>query len=325
MNVFSDIQDVQKDYISKRLRTFIIWFVVSAHVCLVVIPYLAMLLSSWLGPQKVLVSKVVLVDSEPNDNIIPSKYPGKNPNPPDEVPPPPGKLDDVPNLPQAPEPTPTPTPPEPQPQPEPQPETPQVTPTPPKPDQPVIQVPRTTPKKPAPATKKWTPIDPSKIKLTHVKPNGKTSPRRKSSNSSSNTAAKSLNDLANELRNGSGAGTGGGAPGGTIGGKGIAGGAGGPLGEYSPGVNDFYARVRSFLLSRWINRPSTNALGGATPSVRVNFSVDGSGRILSMNIHKCGIPVMDVSVEATLRNLRQLPAPPRGEAMSFYVDMRVED
>ena len=103
-------------YVGSKLKRFIVWLVIGVHVSIIVIPGLVMALIAWLKPQEVLVSKVVLVDSLPNDNTIPSHNPGPAPTPSNDPPAPPSDLPDIPDVQEVPAPTPpTPTPPQPKP------------------------------------------------------------------------------------------------------------------------------------------------------------------------------------------------------------------
>ncbi len=313
------------ELVRKGLRRFIFWTVLILHVFVFFLPFLWFLFSSWIQPKKMTVTKVVFVDSEPNDNLIPSHFPGKNPtpnenpalgdgNPPPSVPDDPGKVDPIPD--------PVPLPP-----------------VPPKTKiaeskKPVKAVVKKTVKAPekseTPSSKtvskhpqkppKKTYLDPKDIKITRSSKTGKGSKTGPRSNSRYSQAANDLNALANDLRRGTG-----GSPKGSVTGRGDPGGAGGPLGDYDPTVSDYHARLISFLRNRWRNMPSRNSLGGRYPVAKIHFVIDDSGRILNMRLESSGVPVMDASVLDVMRGLSALPAPPKGMTRSFYVNMRIDE
>ncbi|MBQ7404734.1 MAG: hypothetical protein IJW05_14990, partial [Lentisphaeria bacterium] len=108
-------------YVGSKLKRFIVWLVIGVHVAVIIIPGLVMALIAWLKPQDVLVSKVVLVDSMPNEHTTPSLNPGAAPTPSNDPPVPPD-LPDIPEMQEVPAPQP--------PQPKPVPPTPKPTPKP---------------------------------------------------------------------------------------------------------------------------------------------------------------------------------------------------
>ena len=283
-------------YVGPKTKRFIVWFVVAAHVSIFVIPGLVFAFISWLKPNMVLVSKVVLVDSAPNDHKTPSRNPGSAPEVNNDPVPPPD-LPDIPKIQEVQPPTPPP--------PVQRPKT-VVKKTDPVPKPPVQKPEKVVPApekkvQPPKKTSAWKPLDSKDIK---IQPGKRSNPR-----TAANQKSSALEKLAKDLRTNA-------APGG----------AGGPMGKYSPDANDYYQKVGAYLRSKWVDQPDVSALGGSRPFVVVMFHISPNGRILSTRIEQpSGVAVMDASVQRFLRTLTVLPAPPNRNMTRFSVTMRIED
>ena len=279
--------DSPYQYVSSGSKVFIVWLVIALHLAIFVIPGIIYAIVTWLQPDKVLVSKVVLVDSLPNEHTAPSRNPGEAAEPQNDFVQPP----DVPDIPEV-----------------------REVEVPPKPKKVPQEKPRPKPvktEKTVPAEKKipkpekkssWKPLDAKDIKIQKNPNAGKKTPTIQKKNGS-------FSKLAGEIRSGA-----------------KAGGAGGPMGKYSPDANDYYSNVGAYLRMKWVDQPDVSALGGRRPVVEVQFHISPDGRILSTKILKpSGVAVMDASVQRFLRSLTRIPAPPRKDLTRFTVWLRIED
>jgi len=310
--------------VSRQGRRGIFVFSLSAHFMLVLLPYILFLVFNYLNPPLV-VTKVSLVDSPPNEWDRPSLHPDENnPNPIFDEP----KLGDIPELssvPDIPE-----LPPEPQPEP-PAPEPPK--PEPPKPPEPkpepkpdpkpvVVETPKPKPESPKPPEKKPEPpkstlLRPEDIKTTGNRRVTNTNPTpTRPVTTASNTSNKNNQAVLDAVREM-------GSPTGNKNSTLTPGGAGGAKGVVSKDFADYYVAVDRYLRPLW-NPPGEDVLGGARPFVEIAFKVDDKGRILSKRIvRKSGIAVMDASVEQLLSTLTVLPKPP--QAMELTATMRINN
>lgn len=312
-------------YVKGGKRSLIFGSVSILHAGLILIPFLLYSLSNFINPP-VSVTKVSLVDSPPNDNERPSKYPdAARPDPvgtPDYGDPRP--ITDIPDVPDPVV--------EPEPEPVAKPE-PKVEPAPPepKPDvKPVAKIPKTEAKVPKELVKpkeskvkpkpKWKSPDEIK-KSTKIIRKGTT---RTSGNKSSDTRRQ---DIRNILKNWAATGgTGSGSPNssryGMRGGRGLAGGGGGPVGVLDKDLIDYYDKVAAYLKRNW-NQPNKAALNNSMPKVEVRLRIDNAGKVLSATIiRRSGNRAMDASVEELVQELKVLPNPPK--AMEFVVTMEID-
>jgi len=89
------------------------------------------------------------------------------------------------------------------------------------------------------------------------------------------------------------------------------------------GVFDSYVPLLIEFIQREWKRVAPNDMGTKV-IVPLYFEIDGRGNVLRSSIRKrSGIPVLDAAVEAMLRSMRRLPAPPDGKRQSFTVNLRV--
>ncbi len=317
-------------YIKGGKRSLIFGSVSMIHAGLILIPFLLYSLSNFINPP-VSVTKVSLVDSPPNDNDRPSKYPDAAR--PDSVGIPdygdPGPITPIPDVTEPviePKPEPA-VKPEPVVKPEPK-----VEPAPPetKPEvKPVVKTPKTEVRVPKelvkpkeskaakPKTKWKSPDEIRKSTKVIRRGTAKTSGRK------SPNAYKQ--DIQNILKNwAETGGTGSGRPNssryGMRGGKGLAGGGGGPAGVLDKDLIDYYSKVRDALKRRW-NQP--RIAPGNMPQVELLLHVDVSGKVHSATItRRSGNRAMDASVEELIRDLKVLPNPPK--TMKINVTMEID-
>ena len=290
------------DQVKGKTKRVIVWFVIGAHVVLILIPGIVFALMEWMKPEKPVVHKVTLTNKIPGSNQQSETNTTSEPDSGD-LPDPPTDVSDVPEMPQ-----PKPQPPQPKPQPpQPKPQPPQPTPK-PKPK------PKTPPKKVTPVQKRPTAEDirkkiqrnPNRNKTAKVNP----SPRQpKNINISRNPGSRKnyLSDLASDIKDSARQGSSGNS---------INTGA----------ALSYYDSVGSFLERLWErDRPNSAAIGGRKPVVVVEFTVAPGGSIISKRIiRKSGVRVVDASVERLLARISSLPQPPQG-IKRFTVNMRVKD
>ena len=302
-------------YVGGGKRTLIFGSVSLFHIGLILVPFLLYSLSSLIDPP-VSVTKVSLVDSPPNDNERPSRFP--DPKRADPVGTPdygdPGPISDIPDVPDpAPEPEPAPAKAEPvktEPVPEPVKTEPKAVPE-------VKVPPKPKPVKPKP---KWKSAAEIRKSTKFVRRGtGKRSPARRSSDSR-------RQDIRNILKNWASETGGTGSPNasryGMRGGRGLAGGGGGPVGVLDRDLIAYYDKVAAYLKRQW-NQPNQAALGGTMPKVEIRLKIDSAGRVLSANIfRRSGNRAMDASVEELIGKLKVLPNPPK--AMEFAVTMEID-
>ena len=297
------------DKVRSKTKRIIVWFVIGAHVILLVIPGIVYALTQWLKPAKPIVHKIVLADSMPAGDSTPDGNSGGSPEQPSEPDlPTPNDISDIPEMPQPKPQPPKPQPPKPQPKPKPKP---QPKPTPkPKP----VQKPKPQPKpQPKPVQKPKPKLTDEQIrssiqrtpqKSPVVKPN-----RTPTRNPNPNPQKNIYSDIARDIRAGN-----------------SSGGNGRGSSHNSGAASSYYGTVGSYLERLWErDRPSSAALGGRHPVVVVRFRVSPSGAILYKRIErKCGIQSVDASVERLLARITALPQPPQGIS-EFTVNMRVEE
>ena len=325
-------------YVQSGKRTLIFSTVTLFHAAMLILPVVFLAISEKINPP-VFVTKLPIVDSEPNDNEIMSPYPDARRKTPDGVPdkgepdpdlPPIEQFEPIKDLPKLPDPPkeqkaePQPQPPAPAPQPQPK-ET-------AKPEKrPVEKVPETVKQTPVENGKGKTPAKtdskPKKKYLSadDIKISRKVVHRNTSRKNTGNSAAVSANAraeaarnarnaaLAQRLRNLSQYGV--------AGGQGTPGGGGGRNGVVSKEINDYYNKTEAFLKRRW-NQPRLVRKTANLKAV-VAIQVDARGRILSARIiQSSGVSAMDASVRELLASLSTLPVPPK--AMAFTVDMEID-
>ena len=95
------------DQVRNKTKRIIVWFVVGAHIAVLLIPGIVYALIEWLKPAKPDIYKVVLTEKIPGEERNPSPDPGGSP---EDLPPSPNDVSDIPELPQ-----PKPEPPQPKP------------------------------------------------------------------------------------------------------------------------------------------------------------------------------------------------------------------
>ena len=298
------------DKVRQKTKRIIVWFVIWAHVILLVIPGLVYALTEWLKPEKTVVHKVVLADSPPAGNPTPGGSQGDPPPQTDDPLPDPGEISEIPDMPQ-PKPTPEPTPkPKPVVKPKPTPK--------PKP-KPVVK-PKPTPKpKPKPVVKPKPTPKPKRLTADQIRSKIQRSPQKRpvrqtqrqprNININPNPDRNVYSDIAKDIRAGN------------------TSGGGGSGRSYNYGaVSSYYGTVGNFLERLWErDRPNSSALGGRHPVVVVRFRVAPNGTIMMKRIErKCGIASVDASVERLLARIKALPQPPQGVS-EFTVNMRVEE
>lgn len=318
-------------YVQSGKRTLIFSTVTLFHAAMLILPVVFLAISEKINPP-VFVTKLPIVDSEPNDNEIMSPYPDARRKTPDGVPdkgepdpdlPPIEQFEPIKDLPKLPD------PPKEQ-KAEPQPEPPAETAKPEK--RPVEKVPETVKQTPVengkgktPAKteskprKKYLSADDIKIskKVVHRNSTRKNTSSRNAADSANARAEAARNArnaaLAQKLRNLSRYGV--------AGGQGTPGGGGGRNGVVSKEISEYYNKIEAFLKRRW-NQPRL-AQKTANLKVVVAIQVDARGKILSARIvQRSGTDVMDASVQELLANLNTLPVPPK--AMAFTVDMEID-
>lgn len=308
-------------YVKGGKRSLIFGSVSIFHAGLILIPFLLYSLSNFINPP-VSVTKVSLVDSPPNDNERPSKYPDAARPDPIGIPNygDPGPITDIPDVPDPIV--------EPEPEPAVKPE-PKVETAPPEPEvKPVVKTPKTEVRVPKELVKpkeskvkpkpKWKSPDEIR-KSTKIIRKG---PIRTSGRRSSDTRKQ---DIRNILKNWAATGgTGSGSPNssryGMRGGRGLAGGGGGPVGVLDKDLIDYYGKVRDSLKRRW-NQP--RIAPGNMLQVELLLHVDVSGKVISAAItRRSGNRAMDASVEELVQDLKVLPNPPK--AMEFVVTMEID-
>lgn len=307
-------------YVGGGKRTLIFGSVSLFHIGLILVPFLLYSLSNLIDPP-VSVTKVSLVDSPPNDNERPSRFP--DPKRADPLGTPdygdPGPISDIPEVPDpAPEPEPAPVQSEPaKPKPEPVKTEPKVVKAEPKAAPEAKIPPKPKPVKPKPKWKTAAEIQKSTKIVRHG--TGKRSAPRRSSDSR-------RQDIRNILKNWASETGGTGSPNasryGMRGGRGLAGGGGGPVGVLDQDLIAYYDKVAAYLKRQW-NQPNQAALGGTMPKVEIRLKIDSAGRVLSANIfRRSGNRAMDASVEELIGKLKALPNPPK--AMEFAVTMEID-
>lgn len=308
-------------YVKGGKRSLIFGSVSIFHAGLILIPFLLYSLSNFINPP-VSVTKVSLVDSPPNDNERPSKYPDAARPDPIGIPNygDPGPITDIPDVPDPIV--------EPEPEPAVKPE-PKVETAPPEPEvKPVVKTPKTEVRVPKELVKpkeskvkpkpKWKSPDEIR-KSTKIIRKG---PIRTSGRRSSDTRKQ---DIRNILKNWAATGgTGSGSPNssryGMRGGRGLAGGGGGPVGVLDKDLIDYYGKVRDSLKRRW-NQP--RIAPGNMLQVELLLHVDVSGKVISAAItRRSGNHAMDASVEELIRDLKVLPNPPK--TMKITVTMEID-
>lgn len=310
-------------YVKGGKRSLIFGSVSIFHAGLILIPFLLYSLSNFINPP-VSVTKVSLVDSPPNDNERPSKYPDAARPDPIGIPNygDPGPITDIPDVPDPIV--------EPEPEPAVKPE-PKVETAPPEPEvKPVVKTPKTEVRVPKELVKskeskvkpkpKWKSPDEIR-KSTKIIRKG---PIRTSGRRSSDTRKQ---DIRNILKNWAATGgTGSGSPNssryGMRGGRGLAGGGGGPVGVLDKDLIDYYNKVAAYLKRNW-NQPNKAALNNSMPKVELRLRIDNAGKVLSATIiRRSGNRAMDASVEELVQDLKVLPNPPK--AMEFVVTMEID-
>ncbi len=318
-------------YIKGKKRSLILGSVSACHIGLILVPMMLYSISNLVNPP-LSVTKVSLVDSPPNDNPNPSKYPSPdrpepqgipefgNPKPLTDIP-------DVPDLPPEPEPEPIkkeePRKEEPKEEPKPAPE-----PEKPQPKETKVSVPVEKPvaKKETPKTK-WKKADEIKVSTKKIirKSTGTAAanPSRKQG-SSNDSRRKDINQILKNWATVGGTGTdaSGSSPYGMKGGKGKAGGGGGPVGILDKDLIAYYDKVAAYLKRNW-NQPNKAMIGNRMPKVEIRLRVDDGGRVTSAIItSRSGVKVMDSSVEELIAAVKVLPKPPK--AMEFIVTMEID-
>lgn len=281
-------------YLSPKKKKIIFFSVLTAHFVFIVCPLIFTFFSDFVNPPIKGVA-VTLVDIPYIIEGAPSKNPSKNnPTPSDDLPAPPDKLSDIPDVPDQ------------EPEPEPEPAKEPVKPQPKEEKKPTDKVVVKEDSKPvAKETKKSSVLKPEDIKKSTKLVKGSSSGKSSTSTSTSKGKASEISKFLKEF--GSSTTPGGGA---------------GPKGD--PNADDsYYSVIGAFLKSRWA-KPSQNTLGGKLPEVLIELSIDASGKIINARIVSAsGVNAMDMSVKALLRNLTEVPKPPR--QMTFQVLMRIED
>ncbi len=309
-------------YVKGGKRSLIFGSVSIFHAGLILIPFLLYSLSNFINPP-VSVTKVSLVDSPPNDNEKPSKYPdAARPDPvgiPDYGDP--GPITDIPDVPDPVV--------EPEPEPVVKPE-PKVEPV-PEPKQevkPVAKTPKTEVKVPKELVKpKESKAKPKWKSPDEIRKSTKIIRRGSIKNSGRKSSDTRKQDISNILKNWAATGGGGsGSPNssryGMRGGRGLAGGGGGPVGVLDKDLIDYYDKVAAYLKRNW-NQPNKAALNNTMPKAEVRLRIDNAGKVLSATIiRRSGNRAMDASVEELVQGLKVLPNPPK--AMEFVVTMEID-
>lgn len=92
-----------------------------------------------------------------------------------------------------------------------------------------------------------------------------------------------------------------------------------PAGNIS---RNYFDKVSAVIYQTW-QQPGKSELGRRFPTVDVDITVDGNGRILTSRIsRKSGIVPMDISAHRLLKDLRSLPKPPNGKT-TFTVTLEI--
>jgi TonB family protein len=96
--------------------------------------------------------------------------------------------------------------------------------------------------------------------------------------------------------------------------------------KYNSKITAAYSStVGAYLKPIW-NQPEKASLGGRAPEVTISINIDGNGRVINSRIiRRSGIAVMDNSVIALLKKLKNVPQPPDRQAKSVTIIMAVEN
>lgn len=85
---------------------------------------------------------------------------------------------------------------------------------------------------------------------------------------------------------------------------------------------NYFDQVSAVIYQTW-QQPGKSEIGNRLPTVDVDITVDGNGRVTKARIsRKSGIAPMDISAARLLKNLRTLPRPPNGR-MTFTVTLEI--
>ncbi|MGV3551649.1 TonB family protein [Rhizobium sp.] len=85
-------------------------------------------------------------------------------------------------------------------------------------------------------------------------------------------------------------------------------------------IAKWQSRVLSHLMRR---KPSRSSVGGASGNVRVRFTIDSGGNVLSVSIaSSSGSAELDRAAIAMVRNSSPVPAPPEGASKVFFTPVR---